>query len=45
MPLLGFATNPTDYPLSRHAAALGTHLVYGAMVEGVRRILRGSPPE
>jgi hypothetical protein len=44
MPLLGFASSPTDYPLSRHAAALGTHLVYGATVEGVRRILRGSPP-
>jgi putative membrane protein len=36
----GFATHPADYPLSRHVAALASHLVYGATVEGVRRLLR-----
>jgi putative membrane protein len=38
----GFATSPRDYPLSRHAAALATHIVFGITVEGVRRLLRGS---
>lgn len=37
----GFATHPADYPLSRHAAALASHIVFGASVEGVRRALRG----
>lgn len=41
MPLAGFATNPAHYPLSRHAAAFGTHLVFGVTVEAVRRLLRG----
>ena len=39
----GFATRPTDYPLSRHAATLGTHIVFGITVEAVRRLLRGVP--
>ena len=39
----GFATKPTDYPLSRHAAALATHLVFGTSVETVRRLMRGMP--
>jgi hypothetical protein len=39
----GFATKPTDYPLSRHAAALATHIVFGLTVEAVRRALRGLP--
>ena len=38
----GFATKPTDYPLSRHAAALGTHIVFGLTVEAVRRLIRGT---
>ena len=42
MPLAGFATSPMDYPASRHAAAFGTHVVFGLTVEGVRRVLRGS---
>ena len=37
----GFATSPADYPLSRHAATLGTHLVFGLTVEAVRRAVRG----
>jgi uncharacterized membrane protein YagU involved in acid resistance len=37
----GFATSPRDYPLSRHASALATHIVFGLTVEGVRRLLRG----
>ena len=37
----GFATHPADYPLSRHAAALASHIVYGMTVEGVRRTVRG----
>jgi putative membrane protein len=43
MPLAGFATNPVHYPASRHAAALGSHVVFGLTVEGVRRLLRGNP--
>lgn len=42
LPAAGLARNPTTYPLSRHAAALGSHLVFGLTVEGVRRLLRGS---
>lgn len=43
MPLLGFADAPTEIPVSRHASALGTHLVFGLTVEVVRRMLRGAP--
>lgn len=41
VPLAGFARKPTEYPLSRHAAALASHLVFGLTVEGVRRALLG----
>ncbi|HEX6974037.1 MAG TPA: DUF1440 domain-containing protein [Vicinamibacterales bacterium] len=41
VPLAGFAGKPTDYPVSRHAAALASHLVFGLTVEGVRRALLG----
>jgi putative membrane protein len=37
----GFATSPADYPLSRHAATLATHLVFGLTVEAARRAIRG----
>jgi putative membrane protein len=40
LPAAGLARNPATYPLSRHAAALGTHIVFGLTVEGVRRLLR-----
>jgi uncharacterized protein DUF1440 len=43
VPLAGFASDPQDYPLSRHAAAFGSHVVFGVTVETVRRILRGNP--
>jgi putative membrane protein len=35
----GFATHPADYPLSRHAATLASHIVFGLTVEAVRRTL------
>jgi Protein of unknown function (DUF1440) len=38
----GFATKPTDYPASRHAATFATHVVFGLTVEAVRRLLRGT---
>lgn len=41
VPLLGFAKRPGEYPLSSHAYALASHLVFGATAEGVRRLLRG----
>jgi putative membrane protein len=41
LPLAGLSAHPAHYPVSRHAAALGTHLVFGATVEAVRRLLRG----
>ena len=43
MPLLGFSDPPTELPMSRHASALGTHLVFGLTVEATRRMFRGSP--
>jgi hypothetical protein len=42
LPLAGLSAPPADYPASRHATALGTHLVYGVTVEAVRRALRGN---
>ena len=39
----GFATHPADYPASRHAAALASHIVFGLTLEGVRRAIRGRP--
>lgn len=41
LPLTGLSAPPTEYPLSRHASALGTHLVFGLTVEAVRRAVRG----
>ena len=40
VPLLGFSKGPSEYPLSTHAYALASHLVFGATAEGVRRVLR-----
>jgi putative membrane protein len=40
VPLLGLAEAPTEYPLSTHAYALCSHLVYGLTTEAVRRALR-----
>lgn len=41
VPLAGFAGPPTDYPLVRHASALGSHLAFGLTVEATRRLLLG----
>ncbi len=40
VPLLGLAEEPDEYPLSTHAYALCSHLVYGLTAEAVRRTLR-----
>jgi len=40
VPLLGLAKGPTEYPLSTHVYAFASHLVFGATVEGVRRLMR-----
>lgn len=37
IPLAGLSRAPREYPPSRHAASLGTHLVFGAVVEACRR--------
>lgn len=39
LPAAGFARDPRSYPLSRHLASLGSHLVFGVTVEGVRRTI------
>jgi len=40
VPLLGLAKGPTEYPVSTHAYALASHLVYGATAELSRRAVR-----
>ncbi|MDQ3749002.1 MAG: DUF1440 domain-containing protein [Acidobacteriota bacterium] len=40
VPLLGLSKSPTEYPLSVHAYALASHLVYGLTTEAVRRTVR-----
>jgi hypothetical protein len=40
VPLLGWAPGPTQTPVSIHAQALTSHLVYGAVTDGVRRLIR-----
>jgi hypothetical protein len=40
VPLLGLSKGPTEYPVSTHAYALASHLVYGATAEFTRRALR-----
>jgi hypothetical protein len=40
VPLLGLSEGPTKYPLSTHAYAFASHLVYGLTTEVVRRTLR-----
>jgi hypothetical protein len=39
LPMAGLARGPAAYPQERHLASLLSHLVYGATVEGVRRLL------
>lgn len=40
VPLLGLSKSPTEYPLSIHAYALASHLVYGLTLEAARRTVR-----
>jgi len=40
VPLLGLSKGPTQYPVSTHAYALASHLVYGMTAELSRRALR-----
>jgi putative membrane protein len=40
VPALGLSKPPTEYPLSIHAYALSSHLVYGLTTEVVRRAVR-----
>jgi uncharacterized membrane protein YagU involved in acid resistance len=40
VPLLGLSKGPSEYPISTHAYALSSHLVYGLTAELVRRALR-----
>ena len=40
IPALGLSKSPTEYPLSTHAYALSSHLVYGLTTDIVRRFLR-----
>jgi putative membrane protein len=39
VPALGLSAKPSETPLSQHAQALAAHLVYGATLEGVRRLV------
>jgi len=40
VPALGLSKGPTEYPVSTHAYALASHLVYGVTAELSRRALR-----
>ena len=40
VPALGLSQGPTEYPVSTHAYALASHLVYGVTAELSRRALR-----
>lgn len=40
VPALGFSKSPLEYPLSTHAYALSSHMVYGATSEFVRNAVR-----
>lgn len=42
VPVLGLSKSPTEYPISIHAYALASHLVFGLTTEVVRRALRGA---
>jgi uncharacterized membrane protein YagU involved in acid resistance len=41
VPALGLSKSPAEYPLSIHAYALASHLVFGLTTEVVRRGVRG----
>ena len=42
VPALGLSKSPTEYPLSIHAYALASHLVFGLATGLVRRAVRGA---
>lgn len=42
VPALGLSKSPTEYPLSIHAYALASHLVYGLTLEIARRAARNA---
>jgi len=42
VPLLGLSKGPEEYPLSTHAYALASHLVYGLTAEVTRRAVRNA---
>jgi hypothetical protein len=42
LPALGLSKPTTEYPLSTHAYALASHLVYGLTTEIVRGAVRGA---
>lgn len=42
VPLLGLSEAPTKYPLSTHAYAFASHLVYGVSAEVTRRVVRNA---
>ena len=42
VPLLGLSEGPTRYPLSTHAYAFASHLVYGLTAEVTRRAVRNA---
>ncbi|MDQ3486623.1 MAG: DUF1440 domain-containing protein [Acidobacteriota bacterium] len=42
VPALGLSKSPTESPLSTHASALASHLVYGLTTDLVRRALRSA---
>ena len=37
MPMAGLAKAPTEYPLKDHLTTFASHLVFGALTDGVRR--------
>jgi putative membrane protein len=42
VPAAGLSKGPTEYPLSIHAYALASHLVFGVSTEAVRRTVRSA---
>lgn len=40
LPALHLTKKPSEYPLALHATELGSHIVYGVTLEGVRRLVR-----
>lgn len=42
VPALGLSKSPTEMPLSTHAYALSSHIVYGLTSDLVRKLVRGA---